>query len=171
MTPGLMQTTPLSTTSILRYAALNHGDREIVSRTLEGPLWRYDYAGLARRTEKLARVLVDLDVKPGDRVATLAWNTHRHLELFYAVPGIGAVLHTVNPRLFEDQIRFILEHAGSTVLFFDATFAEMVERLAPHLPALTTYVLLTDEAHCAPGTVGAMCYEALLADQVPGSST
>ena len=168
MTPGLMQTTPLSTTSILRYAALNHGDREIVSRTLEGPLWRYDYAGLARRTEKLAKVLVDLDVKPGDRVATLAWNTHRHLELFYAVPGIGAVLHTVNPRLFEDQIRFILEHAGSTVLFFDATFAEMVGRLAPHLPALTTYVLLTDEAHGAPGTVGAMCYEALLADQDAG---
>ena len=168
MTPGLMQTTPLSTTSILTYAALNHGDREIVSRTLEGPVWRYDYAGLARRAEKLAKVLLDLEVKPGDRVATLAWNTHRHLELFYAVPGIGAVLHTVNPRLFEDQIRFILDHAGSTVLFFDASFAELVERLAPHLPALTTYVLLTDEAHGAPGTVGAMCYESLLADEDPG---
>ncbi len=168
MTPGLMQTTPLSTTSILKYAALNHGDREIVSRTLEGPIWRYDYAGLARRTEKLAKVLLGLDVKPGDRVATLAWNTYRHLELFYAVPGIGAVLHTVNPRLFEDQIRFILEHAGSTVLFFDASFTDMVERMALHLPALTTYVLLTDEAHGAPGSVAAMCYEMLLADEDPG---
>ena len=168
MTPGLMQTTPLSTTSILAYAALNHGAREIVSRTLEGPIWRYDYAGLARRAEKLAKVLLDLEVKPGDRVATLAWNTHRHLELFYAVPGIGAVLHTVNPRLFEEQIRFILDHAGSTVLFYDASFADLVARLAPHLPALTTYVLLTDEAHGAPGAVGAMCYEALLADQDPG---
>ena len=168
MIPGLMQATPLSTTSILRYAALNHGTREIVSRTPEGGLWRYDYAGLGARSEQLARVLLDLGVKPGDRVATLAWNTHRHLELFFAVPGIGAVLHTVNPRLFEEQIRFILDHAGSTVLFFESSFAALVERLAPQLPALKTYVLMTDEAHAAPGGVGALCYETLLAEQTPG---
>jgi fatty-acyl-CoA synthase len=166
--PGLMQTTPLSTTSILRYAALNHGDREVVSRTLDEGLFRYDYAGLERRAEKLAKALLDLGVRPGDRIATLAWNTHRHLELFYAVPGIGAVLHTVNPRLFEDQIRYILEHAGSSVLLFDASFAEMVERLAPSLPELKTYVRLSDEAHHEAGAVDALCYETLLARETPG---
>jgi fatty-acyl-CoA synthase len=162
MIPGLMQTAPLSTTSILRYAALNHGDREIVSRTTEGPIWRYDYAGLARRAERLADGLAGLGVQSGDRVATLAWNTHRHLELFFAVPGVGAVLHTVNPRLFEDQIRFILNHAGSTVLFYDRTFAAMVETLAPDLPDIRAYVLLSDEAHHQPGAVEALCYETLL---------
>jgi acyl-CoA synthetase (AMP-forming)/AMP-acid ligase II len=149
MLPGLMQTTPLSTTDMLRYAAQNHGGREIVSRTVEGPLWRYDYAGAMARTERLARALVRLGVQSGDRVATLAWNTHRHFELFFAVPGLGAVLHTVNPRLFEDQIRFILEHAGSSVLFFDRSFEALVGRLAPHLPQLRAYVLMTDEDYDA----------------------
>ena len=168
MIPGLMQQTPLSTTSILRYAALNHGAREIVSRTTEGTIWRYDYAGLARRSERLANVLQGLGVKSGDRVATLAWNTHRHLELFFAVPGIGAVLHTVNPRLFAEQITFILNHAGSTVLFYDRSFAAMVEALAPELPEIRTYVLLSDEAHHEAGAVDALCYEALLAEADDG---
>ena len=168
MIDGLMQHTPLSTTSILTYAALNHGGRKIVSRTTDGAIWRYDYAGLGRRCEQLARALTHLGVRPGDRVATLAWNTHRHLELFFAVPGLGAVLHTVNPRLFEEQIRFILDHAGSTVLFYDSSFAGLVERLAPQLPGLKAYVLLTDEAHADPGGVGAACYEALIAAEPEG---
>ena len=172
MIEGLMQQAPLSTTSILRYAALNHGGRKIVSRTTEGGIWRYDYAGLGRRSEQLARALTRLGVRPGDRVATLAWNTHRHLELFFAVPGIGAVLHTVNPRLFEEQIRFILDHAGSTVLVFDSSFTGLVERLAPQLPTLKAYVLMTDVAHADPGPessdVGAACYETLLAAEPDG---
>ena len=168
MIEGLMQHTPLSTTSILRYAALNHGGRKIVSRTTDGSIWRYDYAGLGRRAEQLARALTRLGVRPGDRVATLAWNTYRHLELFFAVPGLGAVLHTVNPRLFEEQIRFILDHAGSTVLFYDTSFADLVGRLAPQLPGLKAFVLMTDEAHHEPGAVGAACYEALLAAEPEG---
>ena len=168
MIEGLMQHTPLSTTSILRYAALNHGGRKIVSRTTDGAIWRYDYAGLGRRCEQLARALTRLGVRPGDRVATLAWNTHRHLELFFAVPGIGAVLHTVNPRLFEEQIRFILDHAGSSVLVYDTSFAALVERIAPRLPALKAYVLMTDEAHHDAGGVGADCYETLLAAEPEG---
>jgi len=168
MIEGLMQHTPLSTTSILRYAALNHGGRKIVSRTTDGAIWRYDYAGLGRRCEQLARALTRLGVRPGDRVATLAWNTHRHLELFFAVPGIGAVLHTVNPRLFEEQIRFILDHAGSSVLVYDTSFAALVERIAPRLPALKAYVMMTDEAHHDAGGVGADCYETLLAAEPEG---
>jgi len=168
MIEGLMQHTPLSTTSILRYAALNHGGRKIVSRTTDGAIWRYDYAGLGRRSEQLARALTRLGVRPGDRVATLAWNTHRHLELFFAVPGVGAVLHTVNPRLFEEQIRFILDHAGSTVLVYDTSFAAVVERIAPRLPGLKAYVLMTDEAHHDAGGVGADCYETLLSAEPEG---
>ncbi len=168
MIEGLMQHTPLSTTSILQYAALNHGGRKIVSRLTDGSIWRYDYAGLGRRTEQLARALTRLGVRPGDRVATLAWNTHRHLELFFAVPGIGAVLHTVNPRLFEEQIRFILDHAGSTVLVYDTSFADLVARLAPQLPALKAFVLLSDEAQHTPRPVDAACYESLLAAEPEG---
>ncbi|MDR3509490.1 MAG: long-chain fatty acid--CoA ligase [Caulobacteraceae bacterium] len=168
MTPGLMQTAPLSTTAILRHGAANHGRRQIVSRTVEGDIVRYDYAQLARRAERLAKALKDLGVRPGDRVATLAWNTHRHLELFYAVPGLGAVLHTVNPRLFEGQIGYILRHAGASVLLFDPSFAATVDRLKDQVPDLRHFILLTDEAHAAPGAVGALCYETLLAAQTPG---
>ncbi len=168
MIPGLMQTEPLSTTAILRHAARNHGEREIVSRTVEGDIVRYGYAELGRRAERLAKALIALGVESGDRVASLAWNTHRHLEMFFAVPGLGAVLHTVNPRLFEDQIRYILDHAGATVLLFDPSFADMVDRLAPQLPQLKTFVRLTDEAYFQPGEVGAVCYETLLAAQESG---
>jgi fatty-acyl-CoA synthase len=168
MIPGLMQTAPLSTTAILRHAARSHGARAIVSRTVEGDTVRYDYAGLARRSEQLAKALIALGVKAGDRVASLAWNTHRHLELFFAVPGLGAVLNTVNPRLFEDQIRYILDHAGATVLLFDPSFADVFDRLAPQLPNLRTYIRLTAEAHMQPGAVNALCYEALVEAQAPG---
>ena len=163
-----MQTEPLSTTAILRHAARNHGRREIVSRTVEGDIVRYGYADLAERAERLAKALTALGVRPGDRVATLAWNNHRHLELFFAVPGLGAVLHTVNPRLFEDQIRYILSHAGASVLLFEPSFADLVDRLAPQLPDLKTYVRLTDAAYFTPGGVGALCYETLVAAQAPG---
>ncbi len=168
MIPGLMQTEPLSTTAILRHAARNHGEREIVSRTVEGDIVRYGYAELGRRAERLAKALIALGVESGDRVASLAWNTHRHIEMFFAVPGLGAVLHTVNPRLFEDQIRYILDHAGATGLLFDPSFAEMVDRIAPQLPELKTFVRLTEEAYFEPGGVDALCYETLLAAQEPG---
>ena len=127
MIPGLMQDVPLLTTAILTHAETAHGRVEIVSRTVEGRVHRYDYAGMAARARKLARALQGLGVKSGDRIASLAWNTHRHLELFYAVPGLGAVLNTVNPRLFDDQIVYVLEHAESTVLFYDRTFAPLVD--------------------------------------------
>ncbi|HYD46589.1 MAG TPA: long-chain fatty acid--CoA ligase [Phenylobacterium sp.] len=162
MIPGLMQTTPLLTTSILNFAEAAHPTREIVSRTVEGRIHRYDYAGLAARCRKLANALTRMGVKSGDRVASLAWNTHRHLELFYAVPGLGAVLNTVNPRLFDEQIVYIMEHAEARVLFYDRTFAPLVERLAAQMPSVERFVLLSDEDAHEPGAVDAANYEALI---------
>ena len=168
MLPGLMQNTPLLTTALLTYAATAHGTREVVSRTHEGRTQRYDWAGVAARAKRAAKALRRLGVKPGDRPATLAWNTHRHLELFFAVPGIGAVLNTANPRFFEAQIAYVLDHAESEVLFYDASFVPLVERLAPQLKTVRTYVLLADaEAH-APGAVGALNWETLLAAETEG---
>lgn len=167
MIPGLMQTQPLLTTSILSFAEAAHPGVEIVSRTVEGRIHRYDYAGLGARSRQLARALRHLGVVSGDRVATLAWNTHRHLELFYAAPGLGAVLNTVNPRLFDEQILYVLEHAESRILFYDRSFQSVVERLAPAMSTVTTFVLMSDESSHDAGSVGALNYEALIAGQSP----
>jgi acyl-CoA synthetase (AMP-forming)/AMP-acid ligase II len=161
--PGLMQTTPLVITSILRFVETAHPRVEIVSRTVEGRIHRYDYAGMGARVRRLARALEKQGVKSGDRVATLAWNTHRHLELFYAVPGLGAVLNTINPRLFDEQILYVLEHAESEVLLYDRTFQPVVERLAARMSTVKTFVLLADEDSHDAGTVGALNYETLIA--------
>jgi fatty-acyl-CoA synthase len=133
MLMGLMQRTPLLISGILAHAAAAHGDREIVSRLVDEPTWRYDYASMAVRAAKAASMLADLGVKAGDRVSTLAWNTHRHLELFYAVPGMAAVLHTANPRLSDEQLAYTLNHAGSRVLLYDRSFEALVARLRPRL--------------------------------------
>jgi fatty-acyl-CoA synthase len=158
-----MQPRQLQIASILRYAHQGHGSREIVSRLIDEPLFRYNYARFNTRVEQLAKALLTLGVKPGDRVSSLAWNTHRHLELFYAVSGIGAVLHTANPRLFDAQIAFTIEHAESTVLFYDRNLAGVVERLRPQLSNVGSYVSLTAEP-----VPGAFCYENLIATQAAG---
>jgi 3-(methylthio)propionyl---CoA ligase len=162
MTPGLMQQTPLMISAILRFAAEAHARREIVSRQIDGPVWRYDYAGLARRSAQAAHALAKLGVKPGDRVSSLAWNTHRHLELFYAVTGAGAVLHTGNPRLFDDQLAYTINHAGSAVLLFDKNLLATVERIADSLTTVNTFIMLADETAHEAGAAGALCYETLL---------
>jgi 3-(methylthio)propionyl---CoA ligase len=168
MIPGLMQTPPLQIIDILRFASVAHGTREIVSRLVDEPVHRTTYAEAMRRVERAARMLESLGVQAGDRVATLAWNTHRHFELFYAAPGVGAVLNTVNPRLFDEQIAFILNHSEAEVLFFDKTFLPLVERLAPQLGFLKRFVMLADEARCDPGRVNALCYETLMASASEG---
>lgn len=124
-----MQDRQLSIGSLLDYASACHPRREIVTRSCEGPITRSDYATLGRRARKLASRLQSEGVKHGDRVATLAWNTVRHLELFYAVTGIGAVLHTVNPRIFDDQIRYIISHGGARLIFVDNDFLPIVDRI------------------------------------------
>ena len=142
MLPGLMQDFPLQISTILTHAARAHATREIVSKLAGEPLWRYDWAGCERRARQAAQMLGTLGIGSGDRVSSLAWNTHRHLELFYAVPGIGAALHTANPRLSDEQIVFTINHAGSRALFFEPNLAELVERLKPLLPAIEYYILL-----------------------------
>ena len=164
---GLMSEWPLLISTIIKHAALYHRDTEIVTRTVEGPLHRYTYGQAERRSKRLARVLLKLGVKPGDRVGTLAWNTFRHLELYYAISGIGAVCHTINPRLFDEQIVYIVNHAADRLLFVDTSFVPLIERLAPQLPADCRIVLMTEEgAEPAARFPHLPCYETLIAAEI-----
>jgi len=153
---------PLLVTDLLRHADRHHGDTEIVSRRIEGDLHRYTYHDAHVRSRRLANALARLGVKEGDRVASLAWNTYRHFELYYAVAGSGAVMHTVNPRLFPDQIAWILNDAGDAVLFLDLTFVPLVQKLRPACKSLRTFVLMTDRAHMPPEAADMLCYEELI---------
>ena len=163
---GLMMAMPLSIPSLLRHAALNHGDTEIVSRRCEGDIHRYDYRQAHSRARKLANALGRLDVRAGDRVATLAWNGYRHFELYYAVSGMGAVIHTVNPRLFPEQIAYIVNHAEDAYVFVDLTFAPLVEKLAPACRGVKGWVAMTDRAHMPKIAVPELlCYEEIVEAQ------
>lgn len=160
---GLMQDRPLLISSLIEHAATFHPDTEIVSRLPEGPVHRTTWRGLRDRAKQVANAMAALGVQPGDRVGTLAWNTHRHLALYYGVSGMGAVLHTVNPRLFPEQIAYIANHAEDKVMFFDATFAPLVEKLAPQLKSVQAFVAMTDRAHMPKIDVpNLLCYEELL---------
>jgi len=165
---GLMQQQPLLISSFIRHAARNHGAVEVVSRLGDDRLHRTDYAEIERRSRRLMRVLQRLGVKPGDCVATLAWNSHRHLELYYAISGMGAVCHTVNPRLALDDIAYIINHAEDVVVFADTFFATLIQALAPLAKdKVRAVVLMTDEAGMAevplaPG-MRLECYETLMA--------
>ncbi len=162
---GLMQDRQLLISTLIEHAARYHPSVPIVSKTCEGPIVRSNYAELRSRAARLAKALLKMGVKRGDRVATLAWNTHRHMELYFAVSGIGAVLHTVNPRLFPEQIDYILTHAESRVLFFDITFAGLVDGLQAKLPLIDTFVAMTDEEHLPKEVRGCDCYESLIANE------
>ena len=155
----------LRVAGILEHAAKWHADTEIVSRLPEGGIHRYTYAAAHRRSKQLANALLRLGIENGDRVATLAWNTHRHFELYYGVAGIGAVCHTINPRLFPEQLVYIINHAEDRLLFFDLTFLPLVERLAPVCPKVEKWVLLAPAAHLPAASVmpGLCSYEDLLA--------
>ena len=160
---GLMQDRPLLISSLIDYAALYHGNTEIVSRTIEGPIHRYTYRDLQRRSKQLANALTALGVRMGDRVATLAWNGYRHMELYYGVSGMGAVLHTVNPRLFPEQVDYIVNHAEDAYIFFDLTFAPLLEKLAPRLKTVKGFVAMTDKAHMPSVKIpNLLCYEDLI---------
>ena len=121
-----MMQEPLLLTSVLRHAEKYHGDEEVVSRLSSGVVHRYTYRDLGQRARQAAGALLSLGIAAGDRVATLAWNSYRHLELYFAIPGLGAVCHTVNPRLFHEQIIYIVNHAEDSAVFFDASFAALV---------------------------------------------
>src|SRR6516162_4018454 len=161
---GVMSERPLLISAILGHAATYHRDTEIVSRTVEGAIHRYTYAEAERRSRRLARALLRLGIKPGDRIGTLAWNTFRHFELYYGISGIGAVCHTINPRLFDDQIIYIVNHAADRLLFIDTTFVPLVERLSSYFPADCRIVLMTEQNGASETTLpAALCYERLIA--------
>ena len=163
---GLMMDRSLLISSILVHAARWHGDVEIVTRTVEGPLHRYTYRAAAARIAQLAHALSALGVGVGDRVATLAWNTYRHFELYYGISGIGAVLHTINPRLHPTQIAYIVNHAEDRYVFVDLTFVPILEALASRLPSVRGYVVLTgNEAMPRTSLPNAVSYESLLGAQ------
>lgn len=163
---GLMQDRPLLISSLIDHAATFHPNGEIVSRTIEGPIHRTTYSAVQRRSKQVANALASLGIKHADRVGTLAWNTYRHFELYYGVSGSGAILHTVNPRLFPEQILYIINHAEDKVLFFDITFADLVQKLAPQLPTVQAFVAMTDREHMPDIDVpNLLCYEELVGGQ------
>jgi len=144
---GLMQEWPLVCHKIIDHAARQHPNREVVSRSVEGPIMRTTYAGVRANAKKIAQLLAREGFQPGDRIATLAWNTGRHLEAWFGIMGMGGVYHTLNPRLFPDQIAWIMNHATDRAIFTDLTFMPLVEKLAPSVETLRKVVVMTDAAH------------------------
>ncbi|MGX9966467.1 long-chain-fatty-acid--CoA ligase [Roseomonas sp. F4] len=162
---GLMQDWPLRVHRLIDHAARHHGGRAVVSRSVEGPIHRTDYATLRLRALRLSQRMAREGVRPGDRVATLAWNTWRHIEAWYGITGAGAVYHTLNPRLFPDQIAWILNHAESRLMFVDLSFVALAEGISEKLPHISRYVVLTDAAHMPETKLpGAVDYESWLAE-------
>ncbi|MGO4278117.1 fatty-acyl-CoA synthase [Cupriavidus sp. OV038] len=160
---GQMMSAPLLISSIIKHAARYYASTEIVSRRTEGDLHRYTYRDCELRARKVAQALGALGVQQGERVGTLAWNGYRHLEIYYGVSGMGAVCHTINPRLFPEQIAYIVNHAEDRYVFFDATFLPLVEGVAPHCPNVKGWVMMTDRAHMpADAKVPLLCYEDLI---------
>ncbi len=162
-----MMDSPLLVPTILRHAALYHGGTEVVSRSAEGDFHRTTYAELWRRSQQLANALSALGLDPGDRVGTLAWNGYRHLEVYYASAGAGFVCHTINPRLFSEQIAYIIRHAADRVLFIEPSFLGLLTSIAAQLPALRAVVVMCSTAAMpvAAREAGYVCYEDVLAGQ------
>jgi len=163
---SLMMTESLSITSIINHAEKNYSEQQIVSLTSSGVTHRFTYKEIFKRTRQLANALVSMGVKPGDRVATMAWNDHRHLELYYAISCIGAVCHTINPRLFKEQISYIANHAEDICLFLDSDFTALIEGVEPELTHIDNYVVLCDEADMPETSLpNVSCYETMLSEQ------
>ncbi|HTH60689.1 MAG TPA: 3-(methylthio)propionyl-CoA ligase [Paraburkholderia sp.] len=170
---GQMMDIPLNVSMLLRHAARYAGDTEIVSRRIEGDIHRYTYRDCEKRARQLAQALIRLGVQPGERVGTLAWNGYRHLEAYYGTTGFGAVCHTINPRLFPEQIAYIVTHAGDRYILFDTTFAPLVAELAPRCPNVKGWIALAGAPkevplgdapkESPPGSVPLLYYEPLLA--------
>src|SRR6516225_589909 len=157
---GLMQDWPLLCHRILDHAALNHAERPVITRSVEGDIHNTNYAQMRARALRLAQRLERDGVRFGDRVATLAWNTWRHFEAWYGIMGIGAIYHTVNPRLFPEQIAWIVNHAEDRMMLVDLTFVPILEKLADKLPSVERFIVLTDKEHMPQTTLkNAIAYE------------
>jgi fatty-acyl-CoA synthase len=162
---GLMQDWPLLCHRIIDHAAMNHGDRTVITRSIEGPIHQTNYGEIRARALRVAQRLERDGIKLGDRVATLAWNTWRHLESWYGILGIGAVYHTINPRLFPEQIAWIINHAEDRAMMTDLTFVPLLEKIADKLPRIERYIIFTDAAHMPVTSLrNAVAYETWLAE-------
>jgi acyl-CoA synthetase (AMP-forming)/AMP-acid ligase II len=163
---GLMQDWPLLVHRILDHASRYHGTREIVSRTVEGPIHRYTYADCAKRAKSIADVARrKLGLGEGDVIGTMAWNGYRHMEIWYGLMGIGAVVHTLNPRLFAEQLEYIINHAEDQYIFLDLSFVKQLEEIQDKLPMVRGFIVMTDRANMPDTTLrNVMCYEELIAD-------
>lgn len=159
---GMMMQRPLLISDILSYAAEANPNAEIISVRTEGDIHRQTYAETLPRVAQLAHALTGHEIQQGDRIATLAWNGYRHFELYYAISGIGAVCHTINPRLSAEQLVYIVNHAADRMLFVDTTFVPILEAVQDELPKNLVYVVMTDRAHMPDNTLNALCYEELL---------
>ena len=163
---GLMMDTPLMISSIAEHAVKFHGDREIVSVTAENPRHRYTFRESIARSKRLANALAKFGFEQGDRIATLAWTDYRHLEIYYAASGSGFVCHTINPRLFAEQLEFIINHAEDRIIFVDPMFVPLLEGLQDNIAGVERYIVLTDEANMpATSLKNATCYEAFIAEE------
>lgn len=158
---------PLLISNQIEFAAKFFGPIEVVTRTVEGPIHRSNWGEVAGRVRQLANALQRMGIEPGDRVATIAWNTHRHLEVYFAVSSLGAVLHTINPRLPLDQLRYVVDHAEDVALFFDCTFLKLAQFLAMQSNPLRHYVALSNAEHIPAdaGIPGLRDYEGLIAEE------
>jgi len=167
---GLMQDRPLLISQLIDFAADYHGDTEIVSRTVEGSIHRYTYKDAHKRAKQVAEALTSLGIRQGDRIGTLAWNGYRHFELYYGISGMGAVSHTINPRLFPEQIAYIVNHAEDQLLFVDLNILPLIQSLAPQLKTVRHVVAMTDRAHLPAdlNIPNLLVYEELIADR-PGT--
>jgi fatty-acyl-CoA synthase len=162
---GLMQDWPLLCHRIIDHAATYHAERRVISRSVEGPMHATTYADVRARALRVAQRLDRDGIRLGDRVATIAWNTWRHLEAWYGIMGIGAIYHTINPRLFPEQIAWIINHAEDRVVIADLTFVPLLEKLADKLTSVERYVVLTDAAHMPQTTLkNAVPYESWIAE-------
>ncbi|MBA4758310.1 long-chain fatty acid--CoA ligase [Sphingosinicella sp.] len=162
---GRMQNWPLNVFRLIDHAALNAGHQEIVSMTVEGPTVRTNWKNVRERAKRIAQALRRLGIEGGDRVGTLAWNTHRHVECWFAISGMGAVAHTINPRLFSEQIIYIANHASDRALFFDAGFIKLVEEIAPSLTSVKYFIVMSDASNMPASSLDLICYEDLVSAQ------
>jgi fatty-acyl-CoA synthase len=161
-----MMDRPLMISQIIEFAEANYPDQQIVSRTAEGLLHKYTYREAAKRSRQLANALRSLGVQEEDRIATVAWNTYRHLEIYYATSGIGAICHTINPRLPADQFSYIINHAEDKYIFLDVTFVPLLEKLQDSLKGVAGFIVMTDAEHMPKTTLqNVHCYEELIKDQ------
>jgi len=160
---GQMQDVPLLVNRILDHALVNHGEREIVSRLVEGNIHRETYADAHLRARKLSQALQALGMGVGDVVATMAWNTHRHFEAWYGITGVGGIYHTLNPRLFPEQLSYIINHAEDKIILTDLTFVPVLEGIEKDIPNVKAIIIMTDAAHMPETSLkNVLCYEDLI---------